>query len=42
MPNRFKAPEVTVREVGTRDGLQIAKATMPTDARLRWIAARAA
>ena len=30
---------VTVREVGPRDGRQIAKAVMPTAAKLRWIAA---
>ena len=33
---------VVVREVGPRDGLQMAKAIMPTDAKLRWIAAMAA
>ena len=37
MPNRSKAPDVTVREVGPRDGLQMAKATMPTEAKLRWV-----
>ena len=42
MPNRSKAPDVTVREVGPRDGLQMAKAVMPTEAKLRWIAAMAA
>jgi len=31
--------KVTVREVGPRDGLQIAKSIMPTEAKLRWIAA---
>lgn len=35
-------PAVTVREIGPRDGLQMAKTTMPTDAKLRWIAAMAA
>jgi isopropylmalate/homocitrate/citramalate synthase len=30
---------VTVREVGPRDGLQMAKAVMPTEAKLRWISA---
>jgi isopropylmalate/homocitrate/citramalate synthase len=34
-------PAVTVREVGPRDGLQMAKTIMPTDAKLRWIAAMA-
>ncbi|MBC7636759.1 MAG: hydroxymethylglutaryl-CoA lyase, partial [Acetobacteraceae bacterium] len=33
---------VTVCEVGPRDGLQIAKAIMPTDIKHRWIAALAA
>ncbi len=42
MPNRSQAPDVTVREVGPRDGLQMAKAVMPTAAKLRWIAAMAA
>ena len=42
MPNRSQAPDVTVREVGPRDGLQMAKAIMPTEAKLRWIAAMAA
>ncbi len=42
MENRSQAPAVTVREVGPRDGLQMAKAVMPTDAKLRWIAAMAA
>src|SRR3954468_18000402 len=32
----------TVREVGPRDGLQMAKAIMPTPAKLEWIAAMAA
>jgi hydroxymethylglutaryl-CoA lyase len=30
---------VTVREVGPRDGLQIARSLMPTGAKVRWIAA---
>ncbi|MBP0495422.1 hydroxymethylglutaryl-CoA lyase [Roseomonas indoligenes] len=33
---------VTVREVGPRDGLQIAKSVMPTAAKLRWIGAMVA
>jgi len=32
-------PEVLISEVGPRDGLQSVKATMPTAAKLRWIAA---
>ncbi len=32
---------VTVREVGPRDGLQMARSVMPTAAKLRWIAAMA-
>jgi isopropylmalate/homocitrate/citramalate synthase len=32
---------VIVREVGPRDGLQMARAIMPTDGKLRWIAAMA-
>lgn len=31
------APHVTVCEVGPRDGLQMAKDTLPTDVKLRWI-----
>jgi isopropylmalate/homocitrate/citramalate synthase len=42
MPNRPQTPAATVREVGPRDGLQMAKAVMPTAAKLRWIAAMAA
>jgi isopropylmalate/homocitrate/citramalate synthase len=42
MPNTSKTPDVTVREVGPRDGLQMAKSIMPTDAKLRWIAAMVA
>ena len=42
MPNRSQSPDVTVREVGPRDGLQMAKSIMPTDAKLRWIAAMVA
>lgn len=37
--NTSRAQTVTVREVGPRDGLQMAHAVMPTDAKLRWIAA---
>ena len=33
------SPEVLISEVGPRDGLQSVKATMPTAAKLRWIAA---
>jgi crotonobetainyl-CoA:carnitine CoA-transferase CaiB-like acyl-CoA transferase/isopropylmalate/homocitrate/citramalate synthase len=33
---------VTVREVGPRDGLQMAKSVMPTAAKLRWIGAMVA
>ncbi|MFC0386991.1 hydroxymethylglutaryl-CoA lyase [Muricoccus vinaceus] len=33
---------LTVREVGPRDGLQMARAVMPTAAKLRWIAAMVA
>lgn len=36
------AQTVTVREVGPRDGLQMAKTVMPTAAKLRWIAAMVA
>ena len=32
-------PTVTVREVGPRDGLQMARTIMPTSDKLRWIAA---
>ena len=42
MTNQARKPAVTVREVGPRDGLQMAKAVMPTAAKLRWIAAMAA
>src|ERR671910_266948 len=35
-------PTVTVREVGPRDGLQMARTIMPTSDKLRWIAALAA
>ena len=34
--------KVTVREVGPRDGLQMAKTTMPTAAKLEWISAMVA
>src|SRR5918911_1598160 len=36
------APAVTLREVGPRDGLQMAQTIMPTDAKLRWIGAMVA
>lgn len=39
MSSTSEMPAVTVREVGPRDGLQMAKAIMPTAAKLRWIAA---
>ncbi len=45
MKTMEKAPEAAVsrvREVGPRDGLQMAKAVMPTAAKLRWVAAMAA
>jgi isopropylmalate/homocitrate/citramalate synthase len=42
MANASGARTVTVREVGPRDGLQMAKSIMPTEAKLRWIAAMAA
>lgn len=42
MNNTPEVPAVTVREVGPRDGLQMAKTVMPTEAKLRWIAALAA
>ncbi|SFU47509.1 Crotonobetainyl-CoA:carnitine CoA-transferase CaiB [Methylobacterium sp. 174MFSha1.1] len=35
------APATVIREVGPRDGLQNAKAVMPTEAKLAWIAAMA-
>lgn len=41
MNSTFEVPVVTVREVGPRDGLQMAKTVMPTEAKLRWIAALA-
>ena len=34
-------PTVTVREVGPRDGLQMIRSVMPTEVKLRWIAAMA-
>ncbi|MGO4572600.1 hydroxymethylglutaryl-CoA lyase [Microvirga sp. 2TAF3] len=37
-----KSEAVVVREVGPRDGLQNASATMPTEAKLAWIAAMTA
>src|SRR5689334_11683481 len=42
MANKSQTPDVTVREVGPRDGLQMAKSIMPTEAKLRWIAAMVA
>ena len=39
MENTQGAPTVTVREVGPRDGLQMARSVMPTAAKLQWIAA---
>jgi hydroxymethylglutaryl-CoA lyase len=39
-PSR-EEPDVLVSEVGPRDGLQSIKRTMPTEAKLRWIAALA-
>src|SRR5215203_3575599 len=42
MQGTSKASAVVVREVGPRDGLQMAKAVMPTAAKLEWIAAMVA
>jgi len=42
MAGTTETPSVTVREVGPRDGLQMAKAIMPTGAKLRWIEAMVA
>jgi isopropylmalate/homocitrate/citramalate synthase len=42
MPNTQPAPTVTAREVGPRDGVQMAKTIMPTATKLRWIAAMVA
>lgn len=39
MGSTSEMPRATVREVGPRDGLQMAKSIMPTEAKLRWIAA---
>jgi isopropylmalate/homocitrate/citramalate synthase len=39
MTDLKSATKVVVREVGPRDGLQMAKTIMPTAAKLRWIAA---
>jgi isopropylmalate/homocitrate/citramalate synthase len=39
MEGSTKRPAVLVREVGPRDGLQMAKAVMPTAAKLDWIRA---
>jgi isopropylmalate/homocitrate/citramalate synthase len=41
METNSRSETVVVREVGPRDGLQNAKAVMPTDAKLAWIAAMA-
>ncbi|WP_424137843.1 hydroxymethylglutaryl-CoA lyase [Roseomonas chloroacetimidivorans] len=42
MEEAVGAGAASVREVGPRDGLQMAKAVMPTAAKLRWIAAMVA
>src|SRR3954463_3332428 len=42
MGSTSEMPRVTVREVGPRDGLQMAKTIMPTKAKLRWITAMVA
>jgi isopropylmalate/homocitrate/citramalate synthase len=42
METNSRSGDVVVREVGPRDGLQNAKAIMPTEAKLAWIAAMAA
>src|SRR3954463_10898669 len=42
MQGTGKTSTVIVREVGPRDGLQMAKAVMPTAAKLEWIAAMVA
>jgi isopropylmalate/homocitrate/citramalate synthase len=42
MGSTSETPRVTVREVGPRDGLQMAKTIMPTKAKLRWITAMVA
>ena len=42
MGSTSETPKVTVREVGPRDGLQMAKTIMPTKAKLRWITAMVA
>jgi crotonobetainyl-CoA:carnitine CoA-transferase CaiB-like acyl-CoA transferase/isopropylmalate/homocitrate/citramalate synthase len=42
MGSTSAAEAAIVREVGPRDGLQMAKAVMPTAAKLRWIGAMAA
>ena len=39
MRNASNTGAATVREVGPRDGLQMSRSVMPTDAKLRWIAA---
>lgn len=42
MGSTSETPSVTVREVGPRDGLQMAKTIMLTEAKLRWITAMVA
>ena len=42
MPIAGKAPDVTIVEVGPRDGLQILKSIMPTALKKRWISEAAA
>src|SRR5262249_12946232 len=42
MEHSSSRPTVLVREVGPRDGLQMAKSVMPTQAKLDWIGAMAA
>jgi isopropylmalate/homocitrate/citramalate synthase len=42
MTDLTSTTKIVVREVGPRDGLQMAKAIMPTAAKLRWIAAMVA
>ena len=42
MSNIAKQPEITIVEVGPRDGLQILKSVMPTEHKKRWIADAAA
>jgi hydroxymethylglutaryl-CoA lyase len=42
MEQAMAAPDVLISEVGPRDGLQSVAATMPTDAKKRWVDALAA